>query len=320
MGALVLGKPVFMGHVTPKRYAASVLELAQMQGIYADSPEFAAARAKAEEVAANATSTAELYEVLDEALEAAGGKHSGFITPEKMGKYRAEEQSNPPAPSVDVSDGVAVATVPAISNEADGQAYARTLAQGLADALSSEQGAACGVVVDLRGNTGGDMGPMVGGLSPLLPDGTALTFQGRKQDTAVTITGNSVRGGGTPTDVSEYTSQKFHVPVAVLVDESTGSSGEATMLAFHGLENSRSFGRPTAGYASANISVDYPDGAQVLLTISRDKARTGEVFAEDPIQPDVQLGAAPADAARADPDQIPAAVRDWLAQQGCVQH
>lgn len=210
----MLGKPVFMGHVTPKRYAASVLELAQMQGIYADSPEFAAARAKAEEVAANATSTAELYEVPDEALEAAGG-----------------------------------------------QAYARTLAQGLADALSSEQGAACGVVVDWRGNTGGDMGRMVGGISPLLPDGTALTFQGRKLDTAVTITGNSVRGGGTPTDVSEYTSQKFHVPMAVLVDESTGSSGEATMLAFCGLDNSRSFGRPMAGYASANIPVDYPDGA-----------------------------------------------------------
>nr|WP_284522795.1 S41 family peptidase [Corynebacterium aquatimens] len=37
---------------------------------------------------------------------------------------------------------------------------------------------------------------------------------------------------------------KWDAPVAVLVDDQTGSSGEATMLAFRGLERSRSFGSP----------------------------------------------------------------------------
>ena len=33
---------------------------------------------------------------------------------------------------------------------------------------------------------------------------------------------------------------------------------------------------------------DFPDGSLLMLTIAKDKARTGEEFAEDPVQPDVE--------------------------------
>ena len=162
----------------------------------------------------------------------------------------------------------------------DGQHYADTLAKGLTAARDS---GACGAVVDLRGNDGGDMGPMLAGVSPLLPDGTALEFVSNAYSSPVTIEGNGVRGGGSPTTTS---GGKWDAPVAVLVDGDTASSAEATMLAFRGLDNSRSFGAPTAGYASANMVYDFPDGSALMLTIAKDKARTGEVFSEDPIQPD----------------------------------
>ena len=32
--------------------------------------------------------------------------------------------------------------------------------------------------------------------------------------------------------------------------------------------------------------LDYPDGRSLMLTTAKDKARTGEEFAEDPIAPD----------------------------------
>ncbi|WP_316328050.1 S41 family peptidase [Corynebacterium kefirresidentii] len=64
------------------------------------------------------------------------------------------------------------------------------------------------------------------------------------------------------------------------------SSAEATLLTFRGLDNVRTFGEPTAGYASANVVLDYPDGRSLMLTAAKDKACTGEEFAEDPIAPD----------------------------------
>ena len=145
------------------------------------------------------------------------------------------------------------------------------------------------------------MGPMLAGVSPLLPDGTALEFVSNAYSSPVTIEGNGVRGGGSPTTTS---GGKWDAPVAVLVDGDTASSAEATMLAFRGLDNSRSFGAPTAGYASANMVYDFPDGSALMLTIAKDKARTGEIFSEDPIQPD---GPGDEDAALA-----------WLAEEhGC---
>ena len=64
------------------------------------------------------------------------------------------------------------------------------------------------------------------------------------------------------------------------------SSAEAILLTFRGLDNVRTFGEPTAGYASANVVLDYPDGRSLMLTTAKDKACTGEEFVEDPIAPD----------------------------------
>ena len=75
--------------------------------------------------------------------------------------------------------------------------------------------------------------------------------------------------------------------MALLTDDWTGSSGEAVMLCFQGLDYSRTFGIPTAGYASANKTYPLPDGSMLVLTIGEDVARTGEVFCDDPIAPDV---------------------------------
>ena len=274
--AMLTGTAKFMGTDTPKRYTSTVLDLAE-QGIYADSPEFSEASTTAREAAKQADSLDDIRPLLNDAVQAAGGKHSRLIDPDVEQEY-AELESKPAA--VERNGDIAWATVPGVGRHDDGQHYADTLAKGLTAARDSR---ACGAVVDLRGNDGGDMGPMLAGVSPLLPDGTALEFVSNAYSSPVTIEGNGVRGGGSPTTTS---GGKWDAPVAVLVDGDTASSAEATMLAFRGLDNSRSFGAPTAGYASANMVYDFPDGSALMLTIAKDKARTGEIFSEDPIQPD----------------------------------
>jgi C-terminal processing protease CtpA/Prc len=75
--------------------------------------------------------------------------------------------------------------------------------------------------------------------------------------------------------------------VAILTDDHTASSGEATLICFRGLDYVRVFGAPTAGYASANLPCELPGGDHLVLTVGCDVARTGEAFCDDPIAPDV---------------------------------
>ncbi|WP_246816197.1 S41 family peptidase [Corynebacterium sp. HMSC06G04] len=264
-GGALLGKPYILFNTSEKRINTAMVDTAAYTGIYGESEEFQRAREAFKEDPTNA-------ELLVAAIDAAGGKHSKVFNTEK------EKAIDNAEPSVSFEDGILRATVPSIGRHDDGQAYADTLAQGL-----TAHPEACAAVVDLRGNDGGDMGPMYAGLSPLLPDGTALSFVSRMGTSDVVIDGNSVTGGGTPTTTS---GGKLEVPVAVITDDETASSAEATLLAFRGLDNVRTFGEPTAGYASANVVLDYPDGRSLMLTTAKDKARTGEEFAEDPIAPD----------------------------------
>lgn len=285
-----MGRPIFVLPPSPERYAVAVLDIAQQRGIHASSPEFAEARSAAEQAAEQADDVSEIHDELNVALEAAGGKHSRLQTPDEMQEGLARPAAQP---GVTTEGGVATAAVPAHRVEHDSQTYADTLARGLHDA--TENGA-CGVVVDLRGNGGGDMGPMVAGLSALIPDGPAMHFVDRHSEQPVIVEGNSVQGGGSP--VSADGVGKYSVPVAVLGDDGTGSSGEMTMLAFRGLENSRSFGETTAGYTSANMVFDMPDGAQVMITVAQVRDRTGNVFNDTPIGPDMPTDGDPTDAAK----------------------
>lgn len=302
LSAKLTGTARFLGTDTPKRYTQTVLELTDL-GVYADSPEYAAARAEALDAASDVSSREELYPLIDAAVSAAGGKHSALLRPgEEIGESQDEKGPDSSA-GVEIDGQVAIVTVPAISRHDDGQRYADALGTGLASAR--DQGA-CGVIVDLRGNTGGNMYPMLAGVSPLLPDGPAFFFRFGAGEMAIEVEGNSI----SPTDMAlSEPAGKWDAPVAVLVDENTGSSGEAAMLAFRGLDRSRSFGSPTAGYASSNSAFDFPDGSVLVITQAWDKARTGEVFGEDPIPPDTD---APGDTT------MPAA-KEWLrAEYGCA--
>lgn len=296
IGTALLGRPVFLVPPTPERYATTVFDIAARQGIYAGSELFAATRARAEEAVIHADSIADTYPHIDAVLAAAGGKHSTLLLPGVVPKKRGADL----VPTVESDGQVVTVTLPATDVSWDGQAYVDAVAPALVESLRS---GGCAVILDLRGNTGGDLGPMLTAISPLLPDGDALWFTTPLYDTPVTVAGNSVRGGGTPMDAP--VEGKFRVPVAVLTDSMTASSGEATMLAFRGLEDSRSFGGPTAGYASANITVEMPDGARILLTTAHNKARTGEIFGEHPVEPDVVTVSAER------------AARDWLGHRGC---
>ena len=217
------------------------------------------------------------HRIVNSALAFAGGKHSTLLAP--VTDTTAFEESAPEAYMLE--DGIAYVKLPAHRGVKVSDA---TYTHTVLDFLQSHLDAA-GVVIDLRDNHGGNMYPMISAIAPLLPEGTLLSFKTRKRTSPITLD-FVVRSSGLSTE--EISKFPDSTPIAILINDWTGSSGEATLLCFRGLENVRTFGIPTAGYASANQSFLMADGYTLLITIGCDVARTGEVFCDDPIAPDVE--------------------------------
>lgn len=74
-------------------------------------------------------------------------------------------------------------------------------------------------------------------------------------------------------------------PLAILIDGGTGSSGEALAVAFRGRPNTRSFGSPTAGFATVNRGSRLADGANMVVTTGYYTDRRGFQY-PDRLQPD----------------------------------
>src|ERR1700678_2684740 len=142
-----------------------------------------------------------------------------------------------------------------------------------------------GWIVDLRGNTGGNMWPMLNGIGPILGDGVVGSF--------VAADGNVpwfYQDGKTGTrnqaglETVSLTLDDAPVlmtpsaPVAVLVDGSTASSAEAITIAFHGRPDTRFFGTRTAAKSTAVQPFKLDDGAELYLTTAIDADRSGKQY------------------------------------------
>ena len=236
----------------------------------------------------NAESYEDTYPAIKKALSVCGGKHSMLMT--KSESQDTTESYDEVLPTVSLDGDIAIIKLPDFLVTAEdflgtaeaGQKYAKVAE----DFIHENRDKIKGVVLDLRGNIGGDMGPMATAVSSLLPDGELVYYHYRSYDIPVTLKNGVVSNAGTG-GRSLYPEEKLNVPVAILTDDMTASSGEALTLCFRGLENTRTFGAPTAGYTSVNMLYNMYDGAQMYLTVAFDKARTGEIFKETPIEPDV---------------------------------
>jgi len=175
-----------------------------------------------------------------------------------------------------------------------------------------------GWIVDLRGNTGGNMWPMLTGIGPILGEGNVGSFVAADgtinwfyQD-GKTGTRNSAgleTVSLTLDDAPVRMTQS--APVAVLIDSSTASSAEAITIAFHGRPDTRFFGSRTAGKSTAVQPFKMDDGAELYLTTAIDADRSGKAFPEGltPDQVFPTIGTMPQDSK----DPVVLAAQTWLA-------
>ena len=264
-----------------ERYGKDALATIGKNGIYSGSDEWKSTYEECLKMIENAESYEDTYPAIKKALSVCGGKHSILMT--KSESQSTSDSYDEVLPTVSLNGDIAVIKLPDFLGTAEaGRKYAKVAE----DFIHENRDKIKGVVLDLRGNTGGDMGPMATAVSSLLPDGELMYYHYRSYDVPVTLKDGVISNAGTG-GKSLYPDEKLKVPVAILTDGMTASSGEALTLCFRGLENVKTFGAPTAGYTSVNMLYSLYDGAQMYLTVAFDKARTGEVFEETRIEPDV---------------------------------
>lgn len=253
-----------------ERYVADALAVMD-KGLYAGTPAWEEVRRDTLRAAADYASIEDAYADLEIAAAVAGGPHSSFLTPEAAARdvERANEAASEARPRARQVTGaeVGMLRLPSFntSSESAVGAYARTGIDEIA-----RTSARCGWIVDLRGNTGGNLYPMLGAVLPLLAAGPVLHFEYLDGDRAAV----EIRDSSILLDEEVMLELDTAIPagyrghVAVVYDRRTASAGEGVALAFAGQEGVRSFGEPTAGYSTANITTTLDDGALVIMTVA----------------------------------------------------
>ena len=303
-------------------YLSKAIEIVRTRSLVRDSIDWPTAQREMLAMAHGMQTSAETYPIftyLLSLLRQHGDHHSTFSTPTRVKAYQAPAAASNAVAIAEPSarylgEGLAYVAVPGFGslNADRQQAFANQL-QALIGKLDTEQ-SITGWVVDLRGNDGGNMHPMLTGLGPLTGTGPLVYFVAghheipvvyRKGEAYTSKPGNGVR---VP---NPYQLRQPASPVAVLIGPRTASSGEITAMAFMGRPATRLFGHPSAGFTTANEQLTLSDGAQLNLAVSSEADRTHRQHV-GPLVPDE---AVPAPATPTGPDAALQAASAWLRKQ-----
>lgn len=300
--------------VTPLAYTLSIVDLVQGRSLFAGRIDWPQLRLSAQTSVVDWFTAHDFITLLITMLHAAGDNHSMYLSPAADAGMAAIRQGTPSGRRL--SGGVGYVQLPGVW--ADETAIERYVRETHSVIAKIGPAPACGWIVDLRNNNGGDVYPMIQGVSPLLGNGRIFGFRypsGQQdwvslKDGAVDQNGieviPSVTGG--PASSPDIGS----APVAVLIGPHTASSGELTAIAFIGRPATRLFGAQTGGYTTGNMGYQLFDGYLLLLAGVYDTVRNGTVYGHG-VTPDETTDAT--GEFGTGQDLTVRAAMDWLAQQ-----
>lgn len=266
---------------------------------------------RARAMAAGATKSSDVYPAIRYLIDQLGDNHSRLATPDQTAAFFSGGAQNPAVETRALPRNVGYVGMPGYSG-ADTSAMWTYTTRTHRAIESTARSAACGWIVDLRQNTGGNMWPMLAGLKPFLGSAELGSFENAGGRGAPWVAGQNVDID--PPAALDLTSAW----VAVLTGPRTASSGEVVAIAFRGRPRTRSFGEPTAGLSTANRTFVLPDGAMLVLTTAIDVDRNGRRYGEK-VDPDENVGPLNARAAGPDRDLALEAATTWLVNSAaCV--
>lgn len=278
-----------------RAYLDEMLDLLRGNSINRHTIDWSDVRAQvfAEAEAVSAATIPDLSQAIRKALSLLRDNHSFYlpvagqtIRPRTF-SCNAPMTTNPSVPAT-----VGYVRVGAFSGtEAEAVAFATSLQQTI---RAADRGDLMGWIVDLRGNSGGNMWPMVAGVGPVLGEGVSGHFINADDRGTQWSYFEGVSWESDP--VSDILRVRVDQPyqllvarprVAVLIDQRTASSGEATAISFKQRPDARFFGTPTCGLSTSNKGFPMSDGAILVIAsaVLADRWRTkyGGVVVPDEI-------------------------------------
>jgi hypothetical protein len=333
-----------------RTYLTGVLDTMEKSALNRDSIDWKRVRTETFALAGNAQTTTDTYVAIAHAIGELKEHHSFLMLPDTLDKDRkqtiqaqmrvelsktrgtATAGSGAPSPfasremagHLDRRDGRVFAhvVVPLCAgqytewekNKPYYEEFAKKLHGIVADLLAQKPD---GWLVDLRGNGGGNVWPMLAGIGPVLGEGDLGSIQAPRGGSSTWFLHDgkiSVREGDKETVQSRIPGLPISTTdlpwVAVLFDRGTKSSGEFVAISLAGRPRARSFGEHTAGLSTANRNVPLSDGAMLLLCTSVAADRTGRRY-PDGLDPDTALPA-PDSRPAEDADAVIQAAEDWI--------
>ncbi|MCQ0023084.1 S41 family peptidase [Streptomyces somaliensis DSM 40738] len=301
-----------------RAYLRGALDHLEDTALAGDEVDWPSVRSEAFRTAADARTPADTHAAILKAVRSLGDGHSYFYTP-------AEAEEITAASGAVTGGNVEGRALPGgigyldvRGARGDARALGAFVGSGRAAVAAADRGGACGWIVDLRENQGGNMWPMLTVLGPILGEGRAGSFVGAdgKAVPFLIRDGAPRRGKDTWPWAPPAPVTRDHPPVAVLTGPWTASSGEAVAIAFRGRPATRTFGSPTRGIPTGIAPRELPDGAVLGVAQSRIADRTGRSY-EGPLQPDEEVPVVREDTGTGGDRALTTAAR-WLERQpGC---
>ncbi len=320
-----------------KAYADRAIELARENALTADKVDWASVTAEMHRRAAGAEDAFDLYPALVYLLDQLKDDHSFLqLNSEMRAAYeaakgkpfeaRSERQragddrysSRKGISSANLAIGQGQARWIVVPSFSGGEEAIKAFANRLYRAVA-EPPARCGYILDFRGNGGGNIWPMLAGLTPLLENGEMGYFVNAEGKETVLH-----RNGAIAIRSAEDEKVLVHVPewregpklvdspVAVLIDRGSGSSGEIAPIMLVARPNTRVFGTPTYGASTSTEGFKMPDGANLVIATAGVTDGTGKLYPS---------GLTPHETVEQDGvrDTPLEAAREWLAAQSDCQ-
>jgi carboxyl-terminal processing protease len=108
------------------------------------------------------------------------------------------------------------------------------------------------------------------------------------------------------------------LPLVVLIDQNTASSGEITAGAIAAAERAQLVGQTTFGTGTILLPFDLSDGSSIRLAVERWLTPDGELIFGNGIEPDIEVEI-PADGAPVEPDALRDVAPEDVAALGDTQ-
>jgi carboxyl-terminal processing protease len=301
-----------------RQYLDAALDIIQRHAVNRATLDWAAIRKRALSTASGAVTRIDTYAAIASALgQLDDNGHSRFALP-----FSGTGAPLPLAPSQLPSGRLLPGRIGYVSLPGGRISFAdQYQAAGAAVMRRLQDGQPGGWILDLRSDDGGDVWPMLGAIHPLLGSGSIGSFVSPPAPASVIrVTPTELTDGGQVQIRMSAAAQHGAgaEPVVVLIGPTTASSGELVAIVFRGRECATSMGAPTFGVPTGNEEYRLSDGAELMLTTAFDADRTGHVYPDAPIEPDVKVGTVNENATWSQTDPAIRAAGRWLSlHRGC---